>query len=151
MLRRLQTTSNKPVDAMFKAGAAMVRGMAVQKDMANKVAVLPTSDDDLYFVTNDDHATGLMTYEGEISSYDLRFENIPEGGKILLEKALPGERYATDQIITNGLSVGDYLTVETTAGADQGKWKKAGTGDTTLYKYGGEYKDGGKTLHIIQA
>lgn len=149
MLRRLQVISNKPAEAMLKANTNMVRGMAVQKDLANGEVVLPTSQTGLYFVTKEDYATGVMAYEGELSSYDERLDNIKEGEFVVLEKPMSGERYATDQFVSNGLTVGDYLAVEdTVADNNLGKWIKST--DATSFIYGGEYKDNGHTLAIIQ-
>ena len=109
MLRRLQTVDGKNIDVMNVAGADLVRGMVVQKDLANKKAVLPTDSKNLYFVDRDVQPTGLMAYEGELSEYDERLDKIKSGAFVQLEKMFSGERYATDQIVTAGLVVGDFL------------------------------------------
>lgn len=149
MLRRLQTISGKPADAVLKASTDIKRGTAVQKDLANGEAILPVSATGLYFATKDDNPTGLMALEGELSSYDERLDIIEEGEFVVLEKPISGERYATDQFVAAGLAVGNYMTVEVTPGdADQGKW--INSNDATEFTYGGEYNDNGKTLAIIQ-
>lgn len=148
MLRRLQTNSFKAVDSMNKAAVAMVKGMLVQKDLATKTVKLPTSQEGLFFVTRDNYPVGIMSMEGELSDYDPRFENIEANSQVVLEKPVAGERYATDQIVTTGLAVNDYLIAEVTVGADQGKLKKNAT--ATSFVYGGTYTDGSKTLHIVE-
>lgn len=133
MLRRLQVISHKNADAMFKAGSAMKRGRLVQKDHATKSAVLPSSTDELYFVTKDNYPIGLMSLEGELSDYDPRFEAISANEPVILEKPLSGERYGTTEYVSTGLVAGDYLIVEVAAGDDQGKLKKNDT--ATKFKF----------------
>jgi hypothetical protein len=148
MLRKLQTISNKNADAMFKAGVAMKRGMLVQKDYTNKVAILPVSQEGLFFATRDNYPMGLMAAEGELSDYDSRFETFAEGDGVILEKPFAGERYAIDQYISTDLVVGDYLIAEVTIGANQGKLKKNAT--ATNFKYCGTMSDNGNTLAIVE-
>lgn len=150
MIRRLQTILHKNVDATFTASVAMVRGMLVQKDLATKTVVLPTSNEGLYFVTKESVPTGIMTAEGELSDYDPRYEAISAGEKVKLEKPISGEKYAVDQFVdseVDALEEGDYLTV-VTSGANQGKIVKSET--ATNFAYGGTYNDNGKTLAIVQ-
>ena len=145
MLRRLQTIDGKNIDVMCTANANMVRGMVVQKDLENKKAIFATDQTALYFVDKDNQPTGLMSYEGEISEYDVRLENIKSGEFVQLEKMFSGERYATDQITIEGLVVGDKLD----AGAD-GKLTKAALESTSNLVYGGAYNDNGHALGIVQ-
>lgn len=147
MLKHLQTISNKNADAMFKASVPMVRGRMVQKDYATKTAVLPTSQEGLFFVTKDNYPTGLMSLEGELSDYDVRLENIAANEGVILETPIKGERYANSEYVAAGLVDGDYLSVET-SGADQGKLKKSTT--PTGYRYCGTYNDNGHTLAIVE-
>lgn len=144
MLRRLQTTNGKNIDVMNKAAVDMVRGMVVQKNLTNKTAVLPAGQTGLYLVDKDTQPTGLLVYEGDLSEYDPRLDNIKAGDFVQLEPLYAGERYATDQITTTGLVVGDSLEADVT----NGKWKKAAA--ATRFTYGGVYVDNGRTLHIIQ-
>lgn len=143
MLRRLQTIDGKNIDVMCTANANMVRGMVVQKDLANKKVILPTDSTNLYFVDRDVQPTGLIAYEGEISDYDERLDKIKIGDFVQLEKMIAGERYATDQI-ASGLVVGNYLKADT-----DGILKKLDSGVSNLV-YGGVYNDNGKTLGIVQ-
>jgi len=148
MLRRLQVISNKNADAMNKAAVAMKRGMMVQKDLANKTAILPTTTEGLYFVNKDNYPIGLMSLEGELSDYDTRFESISANEFVILEKPISGERYATTEYVSTDLSVGNYLIVETAAGETQGKLKKNAT--ATGFVYDGTFSDNGNTLAIVQ-
>ena len=145
MLRRLQTVDGKNIDVMNTAGVALVRGMVVQKDLANKKAIFATDQTGLYFVDKDSQPTGLMSYEGEISDYDERLEKIAIGERPQLEKMLSGERYATDQIVTEGLVIGDKLD----AGADGILVKAAVESESNLI-YGGIHNDNGHALGIVQ-
>lgn len=148
MLRRLDVVSNKPAPSSFKAGAAMVRGRLVQKNLTTGTVGLPTSAEGLHFVTKDSYPIGLMSLEGDLSDYDTRFEAIASGELVVLEKPMSGERYATTEFVATSLTTGCYVTVETTVGADQGKIKYSST--ATPYKYGGAFTDNGHTLAIVE-
>lgn len=145
MLRRLQTVSGKNIDTMLASNVDLVRGMVVQKDLANKKVIFATDQTGLYFVDKDSQPTGLMGYEGELSEYDERLEKIAKGERPQLEKMFSGERYATDQIVTEGLTVGDKLD----AGTD-GKLVKAAVDSASVLVYGGTYNDNGHVLGIVQ-
>lgn len=144
MLRRLQTTNGKNIDVMNSAAVDMVRGMVAQKDLANKTAVIPADQTGLYFVDKDVQPTGLMSYEGDLSEYDTRLDNIKAGQPVQLEPLFSGERYATDQVVTTGLAVGDPLEADTTTG----KLKKSASAQRLVY--GGTFIDNGHTLYIVQ-
>lgn len=147
MLRRLQVHVHKAADASFKSATPMVRGRLVQKDFATGTAIVPASQDELFFVNKDDYPIGLMTYEGELSSYDPRLDNIQAGEPVVLEKPMHGEIYGTTEYIPDGLVEGDYLEVET-AGQDAGKLKKS-TG-VTGFRYRGTKNDNGHTLARVE-
>lgn len=148
MLRRLQVVSNKNADAGFKASVASVRGRLVQKDYTNGVVIVPTSQVGLYLVDKGQFPTGLMSLEGELSDYDTRYETINAGEYVVLETPLSGEKYGTNEYVSTGLVVGDYLEVETDAGANQGKLIKAAA--ATGLKFAGTTVDNGKTLAIVE-
>jgi hypothetical protein len=149
MLRRLQNITGKNIDAQLPAGAAMVKGMIVQKDLANGKAILPTTQVGLYFVDVDVQPTGLMSYEGDISDYDDRLNKIAKDSFVQLEKGISGERFATDQFIATGLTVGDYMGAHTTVDENQGKLEKLASGTSNLI-YGGYVIDNGHRLAIVQ-
>ena len=145
MLRRLQTVNGKNIDTMLASSVALVRGMVVQKDLANKKVKFATDQAGLYFVDKDSQPTGLMSYEGDLSEYDERLEKIAIGERPQLEKMFSGERYATDQIVIEGLTIGDKLD----AGTD-GKLVKAAVDSISVLVYGGAYNDNGHALGIVQ-
>lgn len=148
MLRHLQGISNKNVDAMIKSATPTTRGRMVQKDLATGTAVLPLSQEGLYFINKTAIPTGLMSLEGELSDYDTRFEAIAANDFVVLEKPLSGERYATSEFVSTGLTVGDYLIVSVTVDANQGKLIKNAT--ATPFKYGGTKIENGHTLAIVE-
>lgn len=147
MLRRLQVHVHKAADATFKSATPTVRGRLAQKDFATGTAIVPTSQDQLFFVNKDDYPIGLMAYEGEISSYDARLDGVKAGEHVVLEKPLPGEIYGTTEFIEAGLAEGDYLEVET-AGNDAGKLKKAAAATSFLYR--GTKNDNGHKLARVE-
>ena len=148
MLRRLQTVTNKNIDGQMKANVAMTRGMLVQKDYANGKAIMPASQVNLFWVDRDVQATGLMSYEGEISDYDTRLETIALGDFVQLEKPLSGERFATDQFVATSLTADCYVEVSIADDATLGKviYKSS----ASPYKYVGVYTDNGVTMALIE-
>ncbi|GAB6989361.1 hypothetical protein [Paenibacillus pini] len=148
MLRHLQGISNKNVDAMLSASSTLVRGQLVQKDYTNGGVIKPLSQEGLYFVDKAQIPTGLMSLEGDLSDYDVRFENIAKGTLVTLEKPISGERYATSEFVATGLVAGDYLIASTTVDADQGKLKK--NASATPFIYRGTKIENGHTLAIVE-
>lgn len=147
MLRRLEVHVHKAADATFQAATPTVRGRLVQKDFSSKTIVAPTSQEGLYWVNKDNYPTGLLSLEGELSDYDDRLENIKAGEFVVLEKPLPGEVYATDQISLAGLVEGDYLEAET-AGDKAGQLKKSS--GPANFKFRGTKVDNGHTLGRVE-
>lgn len=148
MLRELQTQSGKNIDAMYKADVAMVTGMAVVKNFADKTADLPAAatTDGFFFVNKQRVPTGANCAKVDMSDYDTNFTGIALGEAVTLTAPVIGERYATDQFTATGLAVGNALMV----GID-GKFAKAtATSVPTRYIYGGTYDDAGHTLAIVE-
>mgnify|MGYP000934301539 CR=1 FL=1 len=148
MLRELQTQVGKNIDAMYKADVAMKAGMAVVKDFVNKTADMPAAAtaDGFFLVTKERVPTGLNCAKGDMSDYDVDFNDIAAGEPVKLIPLMIGERYATDQYVATGLAVGNALMV----GVD-GKFAKAtATSVPSRYIYGGTYDDAGHTLAIIE-
>lgn len=144
MLRELQTVLNKNTDAMHKAGVNLVTGMGVVKDYTNKTVGFPSATtDDFYFVNKERIPVGVDAGRGDLSDYYDAFNNIKVDELVKLVTPLTGERYAVDQIVTDGLTVGDFLAVGT-----DGKFAKSET--PTRLVYGGTYNDAGHVLHIIE-
>jgi hypothetical protein len=89
-----------------------------------------------------------MTYEGEISEYDVRIDKISAGDFVQLEKPMSGERYATDQFVATGLEDGGYVTVSIAADETLGKIIASET--ATEFVYNGTITENGHTLAIIE-
>ncbi|KAF6626953.1 hypothetical protein H6F38_23130 [Paenibacillus sp. EKM208P] len=145
MLRHLITHPFKAADATFKSATPTIRGRLVQKDYVTKTAIVPTSQEGLFWITKDSYPTGLLSLEGELSDYDPRLESIVANEPVVLETPVSGEVYATSEFVT-GLVDGDFVEVETT-GIDSGKLKKSSA--KTKYQYVGEVKENGHTLAKI--
>jgi len=148
MLRELQTQVGKNVDATYKADIALVTGMAVVKNFADKTVDFPAvaTVDGFYLVTKERVPTGINCGRGDMSDYDVNFTAIASGEFIKLIVPIVGERYSTDQFIATGLSVGNALMV----GVD-GKFAKA-TSTTVPSKiiYTGTVTENGHVLATIE-
>lgn len=148
MLRELQTQNGKNIDAMYKADVAMKVGMAVVKNFVDKTADMPAAAtaDGFFLVTKERVPTGINCAKTDMSDYDANFIDIAIDEPVKLIPLMIGERYATDQYISTGLSVGNALMV----GVD-GKFAKAtSTTVPTRYIYGGTFDDAGHTLAIVE-
>jgi len=149
MLRQLQHVSGKNVDASFKSEVKTVRGRLVQKDQKNKTFKLATSQEGVYFLDKEQIPSGINVIFNNMSDYHENFEVVSQDEFALLVAPLKGERYATSEFVEVGLVEGDYLTIETAGGDDQGKLKKLDTG-TSQFVYGGIHNDNGNELAIVE-
>jgi len=148
MLRNLQIKPNKPVVTTYKAEAQMVTGMGVVKDYANNTVKFPTAEtaDNIYIVDKEKYATGMYAgNEGNMSDYDTQFTTIAENELVKLHEPESGERRATDQYVSTGLTAGAAMSVGT-----DGKWKKATAALKSRYIYAGTHTSDGHTLAIIE-
>lgn len=146
MLRELDTKMNKPAPTTYKAGADMKTGMGVQMKYSDNTVNFPQSEsaENIYLLTKEKIPTGLNAARGELSDYETEFNTYTEGDLVKLLIPDIGERYAVDQITSDGLQAGDALVV----GAD-GIWKKAASGTKSRYIYGGIHNSDGHDLGII--
>lgn len=140
MLRILQTTQGKPIKATYKASEAMYQGMAVSLDHANGEVDKATGVGD-YIVDVPKEYTGLYAI---VNPADDAFESIASGKLVNVIPTFIGDRYATDQITSSGLTKGDALKVAS------GLFVAATSGDGYQYVYGGTYADPTGTLHIVE-
>ena len=147
MYRRLQSNFGKTKDATFTAGEAMVKGMGVVKDYANKEVALPAAAQgtNIFIVDADPAWTGLLSVENNVSDYDARLNDIDEDDKVTLELLEVGEVYGTDQFATDTYAVNDYLEVGT-----DGKFAKKASGTSPLVVTIPEYDDAGNTLLVFE-
>ena len=118
MFRNLQDINSKPINAMFKAGADMVMGQGVVKNLTTgEVEYVSTAKaEDVFFVTKDAQPTGEQTIHADVSEYEL--QNIAQGEGVLLVKGVVGERYWTDQVAivsgaVSGITVGNRVVADT--------------------------------------
>lgn len=118
MFRNLQDINSKPINAMFKAGADMVMGQGVVKNLTTGEVEFPATATatDVFFVTKDAQPVGEQTIHADVSEYLL--QNIAQGEGVLLVKGVVGERYWTDQVAivsgaVSGISVGDRVIAGT--------------------------------------
>jgi len=144
MLRELKVNEEKIADATYTAGAALVRGMAVQKSSGQAVLVSAATGINLFFVDNQEIPTGIDSLRGELSDYYTSFENIASGGALLLKSYTVGEEIATDQI--TGTPADGIALV---AGTD-GKLVAGTTGQVSYCISRGAYNDAGHALYAVE-
>lgn len=148
MLRELQVTKDKPINAMYKSGeTSVVTGMAVVKKESDMTFEFPAAADtvaDLFFVDKARIPTGVNAARTEMSDYDADFVNVAEDEYALLIAFYPGERFATDQYTESELEV----DVRVAAGTD-GRLAKA-TAAASRYVFKGFFDDNGHKLAIIE-
>jgi hypothetical protein len=146
MLRSV-ITGSKTVE-IYKVSSDMNRGAVVTKNLSTKVAEKADGITvDTYLVDYDSQPVGHLS-DVEISAYDPTMDVVKANSLAVLIKPAVGTQWATDQIVPTGLMAGDYLVAGT--GADAGKLVKATTGQVSIYKYIGEYQDGGVILHQFE-
>lgn len=148
MLRELQTTLNKPANAMHKATAKVVTGMGVVKKDSDLTFALPTAESaaDIFWVDKERIATtGLNQVRQNVSDYDEDFTNVAVGEYAKLIAYYVGERFATDQYVETGLADGVRVAVGT-----DGKVVKAANTTTSKYVFKGFQNDAGHKLAIIE-
>jgi len=149
MYRNLQNFFNKNANAMFFASEDSVRGRLVVADYETGTfsnAATPT--DDVYVLDKEQIPSGVNVVFNYMSDYDPQFENVKQGEYGILIKHAAGERFSTDQFVTDTYSEGDYLTCA--SGADAGKFTKAASGTTTKFKFVGTVVENGHELIKVQ-
>ena len=134
MLRDMMVNEIVGVDATYTADADLATGMGVVKDLANKLAKLPTADTgvDVVFVQKARIPTGRETAKTYFSDYNEQFNTVNEGDKVVLYNYAYDNIFATDQYDATSLT--------------DGKAKIATAGTDSLYKFIGLYNDAGHTL-----
>ena len=140
MLRILTPLGNRPIKATFVASEDMKQGMAVSLDIPNAEADKATGVGD-YIVDVPKKYEGLYSI---VNPEDDAFEDIESGDLVLVIPTYIGDRFATDQITTAGLSAGEPLDVAA------GLFVEATSADAYQYIYGGTYADPTGTLHIVE-
>lgn len=140
MIRYLTPLGNRPIKATYKASEAMYQGMAVSLDTANAEVDKATGVGD-YLVDIPKSYTGLYAI---VNPEDDAFELIASGSYVNVVPTFVGDRFATDQITTTGLTAGDPMDVAA------GLFQEATSSDAYQWVYGGTYSDPTGTLHIVE-
>lgn len=148
MLRFLQGSPDN-VDAQNKAAVDMVRGRFVNKDVANKQAILPTGANgatEIYIVDRGLVNDPILDVTGTYSDYETVLETIKAGESVNLIAPEVGKRYATSEYSGEDadLAAGKYLTVSTASDATQGKLIASPSNEKTRIKSLGYYMDANK-------
>ena len=148
MLRVLQIVNVKNVDAQYKAGVALKRGMFVNKDYAEKEVILPVTASvaEIYLVDRGLVNETTAAAGGAIQTdYDELLETIKEGEFVNTMALVTGERYAVDAYSGDDadLVAGKYLVVSTAEDATQGKLVTSPLGAKSNFRSLGYYMDAG--------
>ena len=146
MLRDMMVNEIVGVDATYTADADFATGLCVVKDLANKLAKLPAADTgvDVVFVQKARIPTGCNASKTYFSDYNVEFNTVAEGDKVVLYNYAYDNIFATDQFDATSLvdaNVGKFVVWGT-----DGKAKVATAGTDSLYKFIGLYNDAGHTL-----
>jgi hypothetical protein len=146
MLRNVIEGEN--ITRIYKVSTDTHRGSVVVKNLTTESADKADSVGvETYLLDFDFQPTGYQS-DMEISAYTDQADIVPAGTLGILIKPAVGTVWATDQIDITGLVKGDYLMAGTTTAV--GKFIKATTGKSTVYKYVGAYDDGGHTLQAFE-
>ncbi|GFN32593.1 hypothetical protein [Paenibacillus xylaniclasticus] len=146
MIKQVIGTSS--INEIYEVTAAIKRGALVTKNLSTGKAVAASDTGvDVWIVDADNQPTGHLS-DVEISQYDESLDTISAGSRAVLKKYPVGAQIASDQVVTTGLTAGDYAVAGTSGNA--GKFVKATTGKTSIFKYLGTYDDAGHTLYNFE-
>jgi uncharacterized membrane-anchored protein len=147
MLRNL--INGKHTTELYTIGSSDIkRGSIVVKDYANKVVNKADGVGvEVYILDNDFQPTGYKS-DMEISAYSDEADVVKANATGVLVKPVVGETWAFDQVVSTGLTAGDYAIAGTST--DTGKLVKATATKTSIFKYVGTYADGDKTLYAFE-
>ncbi|MFC0903860.1 hypothetical protein ACFHWD_04040 [Clostridium sp. MT-14] len=146
MLRNVIEGEN--ITRIYKISKETRRGSLMVKNLTTESA--DKADDvgtETYLLDFDFQPMGYQS-DMEISAYTDQADIVPAGTLGILVKPAVGSVWATDQINMAEVAKGDYLMAGT--GDDVGKFVKAISGKTTVYKYVGEYNDAGHELQAFE-
>lgn len=146
MLRNV--INSKHTTELFKVATDTKRGSVVVKNLTTGLAdKADRVGTEVYLLDFDFQPTGYQS-DMEISDYTAQADTVKEGTYGILIKYVNGEKFATDQVITTGLTAGDYAIAGTTTNV--GKLVKAVSTNVSVFKYQGTYADGDKTLYMFE-
>lgn len=137
MLRTVIASSK--VTEIYTVGEEVKRGMLVVKDLGAEIASKADGEGvDVYLVDADNQLYGALS-DVDAPQYDESIDTVSAGSKAVLVTYAKGGQFATDQVSGN-FSVGDFAV------ASNGLFAPAQSGQTSKFKYIGEYVDGDKVL-----
>lgn len=150
MLRDFRINGAKAPDAMHKAKADMVTGMAVvREDTATDKFVKVTDTEtvaDILFVDKERIPTGVNTARGDMSDYDDDFVKIKANEMVTIDKFAVDEKFGTDQYVETDFTA--ETAIDTRVSFKDGKAMKATV--ASPYKFKGLCNDNGHTLIQIE-
>lgn len=150
MLRDFRMNGAKAPDAMHKAKADMVTGMAVvREDTSTDKFVKVTETEttaDILFVDKERVPSGVNAARGDMSDYDPDFVNIKANEMVTTDKFAADEKFGTDQFVEADFTA--ETAVDTRVSFKDGKAMKATI--ASPYKFKGLYNDNGHTLIQIE-
>ncbi|MBD5589185.1 hypothetical protein [Clostridium botulinum] len=143
MLRNLIASDFNSVE-IYKIGEKVKRGAVLVKDYSGKVAKKADGVGiGIYLADFDYQPIGHLS-NSEVSDYTEEADTIKENSLGLLIKPRIGETWASDEVDTKDLAVGDYLF------ASKGKLVKATAGQESILQFVGEYSDAGHKLSAFE-
>ena len=145
MLRDFRINGAKAPDAMHKAKADMVTGMAVvREDTATDKFVKVTDTEtvaDILFVDKERIPTG-------VNDYDDDFVKIKANEMVSIDKYAVDEKFGTDQFVDTDFTAS--TAIGTRVSFKDGKAMKATSTVASPYVFKGLYNDNGHTLIQIE-
>lgn len=152
MLRDFRINGAKAPDAMHKAKAEMVTGMAVvREDTATDKFVKVTDAEtvaDILFVDKERVPSGVNAARGDMSDYDSDFVNIKANEMVTIDKFAVDEKFGTDQFVKDDFT--STTAIGTRVSFKEGKAMKASATVASPYVFKGLYNDNGHTLIQIE-
>lgn len=133
------------VTEIYELASDIRRGSLVTKDLTTGKAVAAEGVGvDVWIVDADNQPTGAYS-DVEISQYDDSLDVVK--GRAVLVKYGVGGQFGTDQV-DGSFEKGEYAIAGT--GANAGKFVKANSGETSIFKFIGLYDDAGHVLHRFE-
>lgn len=150
MLRDFRINGAKAPDAMHKAKADMVTGMAVVREdtAADKFVKVTEAETvaDILFVDKERVPSGVNAARGDMSDYDPDFINIKANEMVTVDKFAVNEKFGTDRFVEADFTA--ETAIDTRISFKGGKAMKATI--ASPYKFKGLYNDNGHTLIQIE-
>lgn len=149
MLRIRRQNESKPAPAQFKNGTGGVvkTGSGVVLDLVTNEFKYPSTNTaaNIYVADQERYLKGINAAYNDQSDYFEDFVEIPNGERAKLMGFGKLDKFATDQYVATGLTVGNRLMVNTS-----GQWVRATGTIASVYVFAGIVKDNGRDLMDIE-